>query len=212
MAHHATMISAFDRRQPNTTVFQKTVAINDFYLEGPQGYPLGQIQSQGRTEAVTLKSETPWYGRPIPMWAWERWADRAVDWLAMSEDLPSDDNRVTIDGDGCIRLTYRQNNLRPHDAGRFRSNRETLARDQKHDASVRHALFRQRSETVGAGSVLSNTRRAKLVRRRCVVLPFVSGGESWFDDHRAGAQGCGSHQGDRLTVVVSGFSRTSKRT
>lgn len=115
MAHHATMISAFDRRQPNTTVFQKTVAINDFYLEGPQGYPLGQIQSQGRTEAVTLKSETPWYGRPIPMWAWERWADRAVDWLAMSEDLPSDVNRVTIDGDGSIRLTYRQNNLRPHD-------------------------------------------------------------------------------------------------
>ena len=115
MAHHATMISAFDRHHRNTTVFQKTVAINDFYLTGPSGYPLGQIQSQGRTEAVTLKSETPWYGKPIPMWAWERWADRAVDWLAMSEDLPHDDNRVTVDGDGTIRLTYRQNNLRPHE-------------------------------------------------------------------------------------------------
>jgi choline dehydrogenase-like flavoprotein len=115
MAHHATMISAFDRRRRNTTVFQKTVAINDFYLRGPEGYPLGQIQSQGRTEAVTLKSETPWYGRPIPMWAWERWADGAVDWLAMSEDLPSDANRVTVDADGGIRLTYRQNNLRPHE-------------------------------------------------------------------------------------------------
>jgi choline dehydrogenase-like flavoprotein len=115
MAHHATMISAFDRRRRNTTVFQKTVAINDFYLRGPEGYPLGQIQSQGRTEAVTLKSETPWYGRPIPMWAWERWADSAVDWLAMSEDLPSDANRVTVDADGGIRLTYRQNNLRPHE-------------------------------------------------------------------------------------------------
>ena len=115
MAHHATMISAFDRRRRNTTVFQKTVAINDFYLTGPSRYPLGQIQSQGRTEAVTLKSETPWYGRPIPMWAWERWADRAVDWLAMSEDLPHEDNRVTIDEDGGIRLAYRQNNLRPHE-------------------------------------------------------------------------------------------------
>jgi choline dehydrogenase-like flavoprotein len=115
MAHHATMLSAFDRRRRNTTVFQKTVAINDFYLHGPEGYPLGQIQSQGRTEAVTLKSETPWYGRPIPMWAWTRWADSAVDWLAMSEDLPSADNRVTVDADGSIRLTYRQNNLRPHE-------------------------------------------------------------------------------------------------
>jgi choline dehydrogenase-like flavoprotein len=114
MAHHATMISAFDRRQRNTTVFQKTVALNDFYVEAPEGYPLGQIQSQGRTEAVTLKSEAPWYGRPIPMWAWERWAASAVDWLAMSEDLPHDDNRVTVGGDGRIRLSYRQNNLRPH--------------------------------------------------------------------------------------------------
>lgn len=114
MAHHATMISAFDRRQRNTTVFQKTVALNDFYVQAPEGYPLGQIQSQGRTEAVTLKSEAPWYGQPIPMWAWERWAEHAVDWLAMSEDLPHDDNRVTVGGDGRIRLSYRQNNLRPH--------------------------------------------------------------------------------------------------
>jgi len=33
----------------------------------------------------------------------------------MSEDLPIDDNRVTVDADGTIRLTYRQNNLRPHE-------------------------------------------------------------------------------------------------
>jgi hypothetical protein len=109
------MISAFRRRERNRTVFQKTVAINDFYRRGPGGYPLGQIQSQGRTEAITLKSETPWYGRPIPLWAWEWWADSAVDWLAMSEDLPNQENRVTVDPDGTIRLTYRQNNVRAHD-------------------------------------------------------------------------------------------------
>jgi choline dehydrogenase-like flavoprotein len=114
MAHHATMISAFDRRQRNTTVFQKTVALNDFYVQAPEGYPLGQIQSQGRTEAVTLKSEAPWYGQPIPMWAWERWAEHAVDWLAMSEDLPSERNRVTVESDGRIRLTYQPNNVRAH--------------------------------------------------------------------------------------------------
>jgi choline dehydrogenase-like flavoprotein len=33
----------------------------------------------------------------------------------MSEDLPSAENRVTVDADGSIRLTYRQNNLRPHE-------------------------------------------------------------------------------------------------
>jgi choline dehydrogenase-like flavoprotein len=37
-----------------------------------------------------------------------------VDWLAMSEDLPREDNRVTIAGDGRIRLLYRPNNLAAH--------------------------------------------------------------------------------------------------
>ena len=40
----------------STTTFQKTIAINDFYLRGPDTpYPLGQIQSQGRTHAVMAK-------------------------------------------------------------------------------------------------------------------------------------------------------------
>jgi choline dehydrogenase-like flavoprotein len=111
MAHHATMLSAFDRRQVNETVFQKTVAINDFYLAGPTTpYPLGQIQSQGRTQAVVLKAESPWYGRWIPLEAWAWWAKSAVDWLAMSEDLPADENRVTVDRDGAIHLHYQPNN------------------------------------------------------------------------------------------------------
>jgi choline dehydrogenase-like flavoprotein len=37
-----------------------------------------------------------------------------VDWLAMSEDLPSPDNRVTVNDEGRIRLHYRPNNLAPH--------------------------------------------------------------------------------------------------
>ena len=33
----------------------------------------------------------PW----IPLWAYEAWVARGVDWLAMSEDLPDPENRVT---------------------------------------------------------------------------------------------------------------------
>jgi choline dehydrogenase-like flavoprotein len=116
MAHLATMVSAFDRRRANETVFQKTVAVNDFYLPGRTRYPLGQIQSQGRTEGVVLKSEAPWYGRWIPLEAWKWWAASAVDWLVMSEDLPRVENRVTVDHEGRIRLRYRQNNVTPHRA------------------------------------------------------------------------------------------------
>jgi choline dehydrogenase-like flavoprotein len=111
MAHLATMMQGFHPFRPNPTVFQKTVAINDFYLRGPDtDYPLGQIQSQGRTHAVMAQTVVPW----IPLWAYEWWVSRGVDWLVMSEDLPSLDNRVTVEEDGRIRLHYRPNNLKAH--------------------------------------------------------------------------------------------------
>jgi choline dehydrogenase-like flavoprotein len=111
MAHLATMMQGFHPFRTNDTVFQKTVAINDFYLRGPDTpYPLGQIQSQGRTHGVMAQIVVPW----IPLWAYDAWVARGVDWLAMSEDLPHDDNRVTVEPDGRIRLTYRPNNTGAH--------------------------------------------------------------------------------------------------
>ena len=111
MAHLATMMQGFHPFRLNDTVFQKTVAINDYYLRGPDGdYPLGQIQSQGRTHAVMAQTVVPW----IPLWAYQAWVSRGVDWLAMSEDLPDRDNRVSLEKDGRIRLHYRPNNLRAH--------------------------------------------------------------------------------------------------
>jgi choline dehydrogenase-like flavoprotein len=111
MAHLATMMQGFHPLRKNSTVFQKTVAINDFYLRGPRtDYPLGQIQSQGRTHGVMAQTVVPW----IPLWAYEAWVSRGVDWLVMSEDLPALDNRVTVDRDGRIRLHYRPNNLKAH--------------------------------------------------------------------------------------------------
>jgi len=111
MAHLATMMQGFHPFRMNDTVFQKTVAINDYYLRGPDGdYPLGQIQSQGRTHAVMAQTVVPW----IPLWAYQAWVSRGVDWLAMSEDLPDRDNRVSREKDGRIRLHYRPNNLRAH--------------------------------------------------------------------------------------------------
>ena len=115
MAHQATLISGRHPSRKNLTEFQKTLAINDFYLRGrTTDYPLGQIQSQGRTHPATLKSGSPWYAQWVPEGAWKWWADNAVDWLAMSEDLPDAENRVTVDAAGRIHLRYRQNNVRAH--------------------------------------------------------------------------------------------------
>jgi len=111
MAHLATMMQGFHPFRPNHVVFQKTVAINDFYLRGPDTpYPLGQLQSQGRTHGVMAQTVVPW----IPLWAYEAWVARGVDWLAMSEDLPREQNRVTLGPGGQVQLAYTPNNLRAH--------------------------------------------------------------------------------------------------
>jgi len=111
MAHLATMMQGFHPLRRNQVVFQKTVAVNDFYLRGPDTpYPLGQIQSQGRTHGVMAQTVVPW----IPLWAYEAWVARGVDWLAMTEDLPREENRVTLAPDGRIQLAYTPNNVRAH--------------------------------------------------------------------------------------------------
>jgi choline dehydrogenase-like flavoprotein len=111
MAHLATMMQGFHPGRPNPTDFQKTVAINDFYLKSPRcAYPLGQIQSQGRTHPVMAQTVAPW----IPLWAYDWWVTRGVDWLAMTEDLPTVENRVFVDGSNRIHLHYRPNNVEAH--------------------------------------------------------------------------------------------------
>jgi choline dehydrogenase-like flavoprotein len=115
MAHLATMLQGFHPFKKNATVFQKTVAINDFYLAGDRSpVPLGQIQSQGRTHGIMAKVVGDTIVPIFPLWAYNAWCDRGVDWLAMSEDLAHEDNRVTIDPDGRIRLSYVPNNLEAH--------------------------------------------------------------------------------------------------
>ena len=186
MAHLATMMQGFHPLRKNDTVFQKTVAINDFYLKGPTTrYPLGQIQSQGRTHGVMAQTVVP----QVPVWAYEAWVARGVDWLAMTEDLPRLDNKVTVERDGRIRLHYTPNNSSRIDE--LVNETKKILRKlgfwivmthshkiEEHDASVRHAGVRDRSPAVGARHVLPDSRHRQPLRRRCVVLPVIGGGQS----------------------------------
>jgi choline dehydrogenase-like flavoprotein len=120
MAHLATMLEGVHWKK-NADEFQKTLAINDFYLAGPHApYPLGQIQSQGRTHPVMAKVTGDSWSykgiemRHIPLWAYDQWVSRATDWLAMTEDLPNPDNRVRVASDGRIVLEFSPNNTGAH--------------------------------------------------------------------------------------------------
>jgi choline dehydrogenase-like flavoprotein len=147
MAHISTMMEAFHPFRVNHTSFQKTVALNDFYLAGDgRPYPLGHIQSQGRAHAEIVKAVVP----GLPLWAAEAWVKRGVDWLAMTEDLPDPANRVTLAPDGRIRLDYRHNNLDAHQQLVRRTVR--MLRDLGYWTVVRHR-FKHENTTHQCGTM-----------------------------------------------------------
>jgi choline dehydrogenase-like flavoprotein len=181
MAHLATMMQGFHPLRKNETVFQKTVAINDFYLRGPDTrYPLGQIQSQGRTHAVMAQTVVPW----VPLGAYEWWVARGVDWLVMSEDLPRRDNRVMLDSQGRIVLHYRPNNLRPH----RRLVRETTR--------ILHRL--------GFWKVMKHSHNSKNTTHQCGTLVFGKDPRTSVLD-----PWCRAHDVENLFVVDASFFPSS---
>jgi len=97
--------------EPNTTVFQKTISINDWYLgDADFDYPMGNIQMTGKTNGTIMKGYAPLETFLMPGWSMDKIAEHALDFWISSEDLPDPNNRVTIDGEGQIHLAYTPNN------------------------------------------------------------------------------------------------------
>jgi choline dehydrogenase-like flavoprotein len=98
-------------KEPNDTVFQKTLGINDFYFAGDgRQWPLGNIQMVGKSNAGAMKGEEPKLTLLAPHWSLEDVAKHAVDWWLTTEDLPQPDNRVTVDAEGNVHLAYQATN------------------------------------------------------------------------------------------------------
>ncbi|MBL9147391.1 MAG: GMC family oxidoreductase [Phycisphaerae bacterium] len=113
MAHNNSVLFVFSATR-NPTRFQKTLALNDFYEHGPDGpndVPLGHISMVGKFDGHMFKTGAPAF---VPRWVLDRMGERSLDFWITSEDLPDPANRVTLEGDGQIRLAYRENNLRAH--------------------------------------------------------------------------------------------------
>jgi choline dehydrogenase-like flavoprotein len=101
--------------EPNDTVFQKTLGLNDFYLHGVDGfeYPMGNIQMTGKSVAPQYRGEKPLLTKLAPTWSLKDVSRHAVDFWLSTEDLPRPDNRVTVDAQGNIKLSYTTNNQVP---------------------------------------------------------------------------------------------------
>ena len=110
MYHNSKAVVALDKER-NDTVFQKTLALNDFYFAGNgRDWPLGNIQMLGKSNAMAMKGEEPKLTKLAPHWSLDETAHHAVDFWLTTEDVPKAANRVTVDRDGRVHLAYAATN------------------------------------------------------------------------------------------------------
>jgi choline dehydrogenase-like flavoprotein len=111
MRHNNLALMALSR-DPNPTRFQKTLAMNDWYLGSDDwDYPLGGIQMLGKSDTEQVRSGAPrWAGKASPDMPFETVAFHAVDFWLCGEDLPDPRNRVTLGSDDSIHLALDEKN------------------------------------------------------------------------------------------------------
>lgn len=106
MNHNSTAVIALSPWFRNDSIYQKTFGFNDFYLsDGEGGPPLGNVQLLGRISGTILKGAMP----SVPEWLLNRVTAHSIDFYAMSEDLPSPESRVMVDGDRIVLKWVRTN-------------------------------------------------------------------------------------------------------
>lgn len=109
MVHNQSALMGLSPR-PNPTVFQKTLALNDWYFgDDDFPWPMGQMQMLGKLQGGMLTANVPYLPRALG----NRLARHGMDWIGLSEDLPDPENRVTLSGDR-IRLAVTLNNMDGH--------------------------------------------------------------------------------------------------
>jgi choline dehydrogenase-like flavoprotein len=150
MFHDSVAVLALSREE-NPTVFQKTLGLNDFYLGSDDfEYPLGNIQMVGKSQAPMFRGEKPGETKLAPEWTLDRIARHAVDFWLSTEDLPHPENRVTVDDEANVTLTYTETNAtaKKHLYGKLRSMLGHLGMHSEHLFS-KHAYMKNEIPVAG---------------------------------------------------------------
>jgi choline dehydrogenase-like flavoprotein len=150
MRHNQSVLMAL-MREPNDTVFQKTLAVSDYYFDGGDyPYPLGLIQMCATSHADQIKAEAlpAWldWAPPLPF---EAMARHSMDFWLSSEDLPLPQNRIFYEG-GRVRLDLVETNMEAH---------RRLKKKLEHHLSkaVAHPVLLERSLYLGKNIPVGGT-------------------------------------------------------
>ncbi len=188
MRHNNLALIAFSKER-NDTVFQKTLALNDFY--GPSArweYPMGNIQMLGKSDDWQVKGQAPKGMGWAPPAMYGIVGKHSLDFWLASEDLPLPESRVTLRPDGSVKLTVQPDN-----------NAEGLAR-------LRHTLegmltdLGMHSQTFERNLYLSKAMDVSATAHQAGTVRFGT-------DPRSSALDvtCKAHQLDNLYVVDGSF-------
>ncbi len=111
MFHNSQAVLAISK-EPNPTVFQKTLGVNDYYFaSGAWEFPMGNIQMVGKSVPDMYRGEKPTITKLAPFGlSLKEVAEHAVDFWLSTEDLPRAENRVTVDREGRLTLAYAPSN------------------------------------------------------------------------------------------------------
>ena len=103
MRHNMSVVMAL-LKEPNHTVFQKTLAVSDFYFGSDDWhYPMGLIQMCATSHGEQIRGEAlPGFLSWLPEMPFEKMAEHSIDFWLQSEDLPRPENRIYYDKDRVV--------------------------------------------------------------------------------------------------------------
>jgi choline dehydrogenase-like flavoprotein len=103
MRHNMSVLMAL-LKEPNNTVFQKTLAVSDYYFGSPDWeYPMGLIQMCATSHGEQIRGEAlPSWLSWAPEMPFEKMAEHSINFWLQSEDLPRPENRIAYDGDKVV--------------------------------------------------------------------------------------------------------------
>ncbi|HWU77602.1 MAG TPA: GMC family oxidoreductase [Rhodanobacter sp.] len=158
MRHNQSILMAL-LREPNDTVFQKTLAVSDWYFGSDDWeYPLGLMQMCAKSHEAQIRGEAlPSWLEWLPKMPFEMMARHSMDFWLSSEDLPRAENRIRYDGDKVI-LELTENNMEAHH--RLKKKLEQmLGKIDAHPVLLERSLYLGKNVPIGGTAHQAGTAR-----------------------------------------------------
>lgn len=158
MRHNQSILMAL-MREPNDTMFQKTLAVADYYFNSDDwDYPLGLIQMCAASHGAQIRGEVlPEWLEWLPKMPFREMARHSMDFWLSSEDLPRSDNRIYYDGKRVV-LDISEGNMEAHQ--RLRKKLEqSLSRAGAHPILLDRSLYLGKDIPIGGTAHQAGTAR-----------------------------------------------------